>query len=144
MKIFLSILFFREQSHSFKRFENLYLAVWQHCILNVNKYGVCSDEGLTLETSAKHHIPQATNIPYQPCGRKRNRSVPSVSASVELPLMLPSPFSWFTLERKDPSVSASVASVNQALTAKNFILNDELGGGGEGRMGRGALRKNSP
>ena len=24
------------------------------------------DEGLTLETSAKHHIPQATNIPYQP------------------------------------------------------------------------------
>ena len=22
---------------------------------------------LTLETSAKHHIPQATNIPYQPC-----------------------------------------------------------------------------
>ena len=27
---------------------------------------VHSDEGLTLETSAKHHIPQATNIPYQP------------------------------------------------------------------------------
>ena len=27
---------------------------------------VCSDEGLTLETSAKYHIPQATNIPYQP------------------------------------------------------------------------------
>ena len=27
---------------------------------------VCSDEGLTLETSTKHHIPQATNIPYQP------------------------------------------------------------------------------
>ena len=26
-----------------------------------------TDEGLTLETSAKHHIPQATNIPYQPC-----------------------------------------------------------------------------
>ena len=26
----------------------------------------CSDEGLTLETSAKHHSPQATNIPYQP------------------------------------------------------------------------------
>ena len=25
---------------------------------------VCSDEGLTLETSAKYHIPQATNIPY--------------------------------------------------------------------------------
>ena len=51
--------------------------------------------------------------------RKRNRSVPSVSASVELPLVLPSPFSWFTLERRDSSVSASVsapvASVNQAL-----------------------------
>ena len=27
---------------------------------------VCSDEGLTLETSAKHHIPQAKNISYQP------------------------------------------------------------------------------
>ena len=27
---------------------------------------VCPDEGLTLETSAKHHIPQAKNIPYQP------------------------------------------------------------------------------
>ena len=27
---------------------------------------VCSNEGLTLETSAKHHIPQATIIPYQP------------------------------------------------------------------------------
>ena len=27
---------------------------------------VCSNEGPTLETSAKHHIPQATNIPYQP------------------------------------------------------------------------------
>ena len=26
-----------------------------------------NSEGLTLETSAKHHIPQATNIPYQPC-----------------------------------------------------------------------------
>ena len=27
---------------------------------------VCSDEELTLETSAAHHIPQAKNIPYQP------------------------------------------------------------------------------
>ena len=26
---------------------------------------VCSDEGLMLKMSAKHHIPQATNIPYQ-------------------------------------------------------------------------------
>ena len=30
----------------------------------INK-GDCSDEGLMLETSAKHHIPQVTNIPYQ-------------------------------------------------------------------------------
>ena len=28
------------------------------------KNSVCSDEGLTFETSAKHHIPQASNIPY--------------------------------------------------------------------------------
>ena len=27
---------------------------------------VCSDEGLTLEMLAKHHIPQAKNITYQP------------------------------------------------------------------------------
>ena len=27
---------------------------------------VCSNEGLTLETSANHQIPQAKNIPYQP------------------------------------------------------------------------------
>ena len=26
----------------------------------------CSNERLTLETSAKHHISQATNITYQP------------------------------------------------------------------------------
>ena len=35
--------------------------------LRLGADSVCSDEGLTLETSAKHHIPQATNIPYQPC-----------------------------------------------------------------------------
>ena len=34
-----------------------------------------SDEGLTLETSAKHHIPQATNIPYQPCWSNLNSSL---------------------------------------------------------------------
>ena len=33
---------------------------------NHDQLGVCSDERLTLGTSAKHHIPQATNIPYQP------------------------------------------------------------------------------
>ena len=27
---------------------------------------LCSDERLTLETSAKHHIPQAKNVPYLP------------------------------------------------------------------------------
>ena len=35
--------------------------------LALRRSRVCFDEGLTLETSAKHHIPQATNIPYQPC-----------------------------------------------------------------------------
>ena len=37
--------------------------------------------------------------------KKKERSVTSISASVEHPLALPSPFSWFTLERKDSSVS---------------------------------------
>ena len=37
--------------------------VFHPIISNLND---CSDEGLTFETSAKHHIPQATNIPYQP------------------------------------------------------------------------------
>ena len=37
------------------------------CLSPVGYGVVCSDEGLTLETSAKHHIPQTTNIPYQPC-----------------------------------------------------------------------------
>ena len=32
----------------------------------VLKKTVCSDEGLTLETSATHQIPQTKNIPYQP------------------------------------------------------------------------------
>ena len=35
-------------------------------VLKKNCFSVCSDEGLMLKTSAKHHIPQATNIPYQP------------------------------------------------------------------------------
>ena len=39
-------------------------------------------------------------------GRKEN--YPSVSASVEYPLVLPSPFSWFTLECKDSSVSVFI------------------------------------
>ena len=38
--------------------------IWYVCRLW--DMAVCSDEGLTLETSAKNHIPQATNIPYQP------------------------------------------------------------------------------
>ena len=39
--------------------------IW--CLDDVSRVSpVCSDEGLLLETSAKHHIPQATNIPYQP------------------------------------------------------------------------------
>ena len=64
------------------------LAVWQRMtVTNLYIYFICgiwcvadvssvspsseqtaslSDEGLTLETSATHHIPQAKNIPYQP------------------------------------------------------------------------------
>ena len=45
--------------------------IW--CLADVSSFSpsseqgaVCSEEGLMLETSAKHHIPQATNIPYQP------------------------------------------------------------------------------
>ena len=40
---------------------------WSRFVLWIFLDRVCSDGGLTLETSAKHHIPQATNIPYQPC-----------------------------------------------------------------------------
>ena len=53
-------------------------------------------------------------------GRKRNNPF-LLSASVKHPLVLPSPFSRFTLELQDSSVSASIsasasiASVNQAL-----------------------------
>ena len=41
--------------------------IW--CLADVSSVSPSSEqtEGLTLETSAKHHIPQATNIPYQPC-----------------------------------------------------------------------------
>ena len=38
--------------------------IW--CLAGELNFPVCSDEGLTLKTSAKHHIPQATNKPYQP------------------------------------------------------------------------------
>ena len=34
--------------------------------LSIFCLSACSDEGLTLETSAKHYIPQAKNIPCQP------------------------------------------------------------------------------
>ena len=40
--------------------------IW--CLADVSSVRPSSEQtGLTLETSAKHHIPQATNIPYQPC-----------------------------------------------------------------------------
>ena len=40
--------------------------IW--CVAEVSSVSpsVCSHEGLTLQTSAKHHIPQAKNILYQP------------------------------------------------------------------------------
>ena len=50
---------------------------------------VCSDEGLTLETLAKHHIPQATNIPYQPCWSNPYLVVKSFGTTV--------PCSWIHL-----------------------------------------------
>ena len=40
--------------------------IWCLADVSIVSPSVCSDEGLTLETSAKHHIPQATNIPHQP------------------------------------------------------------------------------
>ena len=36
---------------------------------------VCSDEGLTLETSAKHHIPQLTGKPDILIGRNETKRV---------------------------------------------------------------------
>ena len=45
-------------------FERKFIYTFKHWF--PHNSSVCSDEGLTLETSAKHHIPQATNIPYQP------------------------------------------------------------------------------
>ena len=48
--------------------------------------------------------------------QRRRRKKKEPTAFDELPFVLP--FSWFTLERKDSSVSASVASVNQALVLR--------------------------
>ena len=45
-------------------FEKNCFSAWAGTLVRT---ALCSDEGLTLETSAKHHIPQATNKPYQPC-----------------------------------------------------------------------------
>ena len=47
---------------------NLLHIVTKHKFGNLNKVKpgfVCSDKGLTLKMSAKHHVPLATNIPYQ-------------------------------------------------------------------------------
>ena len=43
----------------------LFFACGIWCLADILS-GVCSDKGLTLETSSKHHIPQAKNILYQP------------------------------------------------------------------------------
>ena len=69
---------------------------------------LCFDEGLTLETSAKHHIPQATNIPYQPLLIKPIYNYisvwlsvyQSVCLSVCLPACLPARLSICLLTRK--------------------------------------------
>ena len=47
--------------------KNHWADIFKFGTVHLNLLVNCSDEGLTLETSAKHHIPQATNIPYQPC-----------------------------------------------------------------------------
>ena len=56
--------------HSKTSFEKNCFSAWASTLKMglINKVDmVCSNEGLTPETSAKHHTPQATNIPYQPC-----------------------------------------------------------------------------
>ena len=59
-------LFFR---YFFEPTKQHWAGVWgkRKPLSNVIVWDCLKDEGLTLETSAKHHIPQATNIPYQPC-----------------------------------------------------------------------------
>ena len=50
-----------------KGWYGMFVACGIWCLADVSSViPSCSDEGLTLETPAKHHIPQATNIPYQP------------------------------------------------------------------------------
>ena len=62
------ISFFVTHVHIIMGFSNkgcgMFTACGIWCLADVSS--VCSDEGLTLEMSAKHHIPKATNIPYQP------------------------------------------------------------------------------
>ena len=41
------------------------LALRRGRLVGDSDWFVCPDEGLTLETSATHQIPQAKNIPYQ-------------------------------------------------------------------------------
>ena len=61
---------------------------------------ISSDEGLTLETSAKHHIPQAKNIPYQPLLIKPIFSVLAhaeknpVFFQTSLPIIINSSWEW--------------------------------------------------
>ena len=51
--------------HSKTSFEKNCFSAWASTLNMglINKVNMV-DEGLTLETSAKHNIPQATNIPY--------------------------------------------------------------------------------
>ena len=57
--------------HSKTSFEKNCFSAWASTLNMglINKVDmVClSPVGYGVETSAKHHIPQATNIPYQPC-----------------------------------------------------------------------------
>ena len=57
---------------------------WLFCVREYAEYGFdqqrliwyvyCSDEGLTLETSAKHHIPQATGDKHTICACEAERT----------------------------------------------------------------------
>ena len=60
----LDVTNFNQWQHLTFRSAYIYYQLYKHWF--AHSPSVCSDERLTLETSAKHYIPQAKNIPYQP------------------------------------------------------------------------------
>ena len=53
----------------------------------------------SVSTGSHLEVCDVSSTEAEEATEEKERSVPSVSASVEHPLVLPSPFSWFTLER---------------------------------------------